>query len=195
MILNLVLLLGAVLWIAGEAMGFVAGGIGVADGWIACLGMTLAGAAIWCLKDLPDMGKPGRVGIVLVAFGCFVFAMGNIIMLTSGTLGELAADPAALEAGGTSYMAVVFTPLYFLGLVFVVSGLFAFALHFSRARGELLVAVIFALLGLIHFIRLPYALIAPLDQRYHIAASLLLAAALAGLALMRLRLRRKAQSV
>lgn len=191
MILTLLLALAAILWIVGEAMGYMAGGIGVTDGWIACLGMTLAGISIWCLKDLPGMGRPGRVGIVLVAFGCFVFAMGNIIMLTSGTLGELAVTPADLEAGKTSYMAVVFTPLYVLGLIFLVAGLFAFGLHF-QAEGQMLVAGIFALLGLIHMARLPYALAVILDQRYHSVAALLLAAALAGLAALRWRVGRRA---
>ncbi len=126
MILSLVLLLGCAVWVLGELATLATGGIGTVWGSIAATGMSLSAIGVFALKDLPGMGKPGRVGIVLSAFGAFSFAMVLIILLSSGALD-------AMAEGAIGYGDVVYTPFYILALVFTVCGLAAFALHFRAA--------------------------------------------------------------
>lgn len=135
MIVAAILLSGCVLWALGEAIMLTSGEITVVGGTIAAVGMALTGCGVWTLKDLPGMVRPGRVGIALSAFGAFSFAMVMIIVLTSGVLGEM-------RSGGVSYADIVFTPFYLLALLFVIAGLVAFALHFSKAPGAPLSAAL-----------------------------------------------------
>ncbi len=128
MILAAILLAGCALWALGEAIMLTGAQITVVGGSVATVGMVLAGCGIWTLKDLPGMVKPGRVGIVLSAFGAFSFAMVMIIVLTSGVVG-------AMAEGTVGHADIVFTPFYLLALAFVVAGLLAFAIHFSKAPG------------------------------------------------------------
>ena len=128
MIVAAILLAGCALWALGEAIMLTSGGITVTGGTLATLGMALAGCGIWTLKDLPGMARPGRVGIVLSAFGAFSFAMVMVIVLTSGVLAEMEADTIR-------YADIVYTPFFLLALVFIFAGLVAFAIHFSKAPG------------------------------------------------------------
>jgi hypothetical protein len=135
MILAAILLLGCALWALGEAIMLASDQITVLGGTIVTVGMVLAGCSIWTLKDLPGMARPGRVGIVLSAFGAFSFAMVMIIVLTSGVLG-------AMADGAVRHADIVFTPFYLLALMFVVAGMTAFAIHFKNAPGVSVVAAL-----------------------------------------------------
>lgn len=178
MILTVMLIAGTLLWAAGEAVALLNGTLQPADGWTACIGMLLAGAGVFALKDMPAMGKPGRVGIVLIAFGALTFSMVIIITLTSGTLGEL-------TRGTLSYADIVFTPVYFLAVVFAAAGLFALARHFLAIPSEKGLGWGLVGLGGLTGVR-PFIGAEP----YHMAVSLLLALALLGLGVRRLRMAR-----
>lgn len=129
MILALLLIAGAGLWLAGDLIALGSGAIGVGDGWLTTLGMTLAGTGIWSFRHIAGHGRAGRVGIVLTSFGAFSFAMVMIITLTSGVLG-------AMEAGEFGYGAIAVTPFFLLALVFVFAGLVALAIHCARSGGS-----------------------------------------------------------
>lgn len=168
MIVAAILLIGCALWALGEAIMLSSGQITVAGGTVATLGMVLAGCGVWTLKDLPGMARPGRVGIVLSAFGAFSFAMVMIIVLTSGVLG-------AMSAGTVGHADIVFTPFYLLALLFVVAGLIAFALHFSKAPGApAIAALVPAGLAVGHFLRLFVADLAVYHETLAIALALYL---------------------
>lgn len=181
MILAAILLFGCALWALGEAIMLTGGQIAVIGGSVATLGMALAGAGIWTLKDLPGMAKPGRVGIVLNAFGAFCFSMVMIIVLTSGVLG-------ALAEGQITHADIVFTPFYLLALVFVVAGLVAFAIHFRKAPGAPVTAALApAALAVGHFVRL----FVPDLVAYHETLSIALALYLGWLGVHRVALARR----
>ncbi len=147
MILSALLLAGCLLWALGELILLVSGQITVLGGTIATLGLMSVSAGIFALKDLPGMQKPGRVGIVLTAFGALSFAMVMIIILTSGVLG-------AMAQGAVRHADMVFTPFYLLALAFLVSGLVALAIHFrSRPDGRLWAALASGL-AIVHLARL-----------------------------------------
>ncbi|WP_421953022.1 hypothetical protein [Pelagibacterium sp.] len=180
MILAVFLLVGCALWALGEAIMLTGDQITVVGGTIATVGMTLAGASIWTLKDLPGMARPGRVGIVLSAFGAFSFAMVMIIVLTSGVLG-------AMAEGAVRHADIVFTPFYLLALAFIVVGMSAFAIHFKTAPGAGAVAALVpAGLAAGHLIRVFIADV----PAYHETLSVALALYLGWLGVRRIALAR-----
>ncbi|RDE09668.1 hypothetical protein [Pelagibacterium lacus] len=182
MILALVLIAGTLLWAGGEIAMLAAGGIMPTPGWIATLGLYVAGAGCFALKDLPAVARPGRVGIVLVAFGAISFATVMTIVLTSGLLG-------AMAEGAVGHAQMVYTPFYLLALVFMVAGLVALALHFRAAPGPQGAFWGAALLAVLTLARLVFASL-PL---YHEAVSALVALYLLWLGVIALR-RTTAQS-
>lgn len=175
MILTLILLAGCASWALGELIMLASGQISAAAGWAATLGIYVAGAGMFALKDLPTVGKAGRVGIALSAFGAFSFATVYTIILTAGVLG-------ALAEGSLRHAEMVFTPFYLLALAFAIAGLISLAIHF-RAAGDRVAmagAIFLAAAGLA---RLFLADIAP----YHELVSALSAFYFAALGARRLR--------
>lgn len=146
MVLSLLLIAGALGWLVAEAMALFSLGIGVADGTLGTVALFVLAAGIFALKDEPGMARPGRVGIVLVAFGALSFAMVLIITLTSGVLG-------AIANGEITYGAMVWTPFYLLALAFMVGGLAALGLHYRHRPGGMGLAIVFGVLGLAHLAR------------------------------------------
>lgn len=181
MILAVTLLFGCVLWALGEAAMLTGGQVTVLSGTMVTVGMVLVGCGIWTLKDLPGMVKPGRVGIVLNAFGVFSFAMVMIIVLSSGVLYEL-------QLGTVTFGDIVFTPFYLLALAFVIAGLVAFAIHFRVAPGApLTAALVPAALAVGHAARL----FTPDLVAYHETLSIALALYLGWLGVRRIALARQ----
>lgn len=176
MILALVLVVGCTLWAAGEAAMLLAGTIAVLPGWIATLGMYVAGGGLFALKDLPAMGRPGRVGIVLAAFGAFSFATVMTIVLTSGVLG-------AMAEGTLRHAEMVYTPFYLLAWAFTVAGLVGLAVHFRPLEGW---RRAFWGAGLLAFFSLLRVILADLPY-YHelVSAAVALYFAALGVALLR----------
>lgn len=146
MVLLLLLIAGSAGWMAAEIMALAAGGIGVADGTLGTAALFVLAAGLFALRTEPDMGREGRVGIVLVSFGAMSFAMVLIITLTSGVLG-------AIANGEIGYGAMVWTPFYLLALAFMVGGLVALGLHYRRQAGGLTLATAFGLLAVLHLAR------------------------------------------
>lgn len=145
MVLLLMLIAGSAGWMTAEAVALVAGGIGVADGTLGASALFVLAAGIFGLRTEPGMGRRGRVGIVLVAFGAMSFAMVLIITLTSGVLG-------AIASGEITYGAMVWTPFYLLALAFMAGGLVALGLHY-RQQGAMALAAVFAVLAALHLVR------------------------------------------
>lgn len=145
MVLLILLIAGALGWLAAETMALLAGGIGVTDGTLGAIALFILAAGVFALRTETGMGRQGRVGIVLVAFAAMSFAMVLIITLTSGVLG-------AIAAGEITYGAMVWTPFYLLALAFMVGGLAALGLHYG-AQGQRGLALILGVLALAHFSR------------------------------------------
>ncbi|SDG20907.1 hypothetical protein [Pelagibacterium luteolum] len=164
MILIYVLLAGSGLWAFGEIVMLSSGQAAAWAGWMATIGLYVAGAGMFALKDLPAMAKPGRVGIALSAFGAFSFATVYTIILTAGVLG-------AMADGTIAHAQMVYTPFYLLALAFAASGLVSLGLHF-RALGDRAGLAGATLLAILSLGRLILADVAA----YHEAVSILVAA-------------------
>ncbi|WP_116652490.1 hypothetical protein [Pelagibacterium sediminicola] len=145
MVLLLMFIAGSAGWMTAEAVALVAGGIGVADGTLGAIALFVLAAGIFGLQTEPGMGRQGRVGIVLVAFGAMSFSMVLIITLTSGVLG-------AIASGEITYGAMVWTPFYLLALAFTAGGLVALGLHY-RQQGATALAAVLGGLAALHLAR------------------------------------------
>lgn len=168
MVLFLLLIAGALGWAAAETMALLAGGIGVADGTLGTVALFVLAAGIFALRTEPGMDRPGRVGIVLVAFGAMCFAMVLIITLTSGVLG-------AIANGEITYGAMVWTPFYLLSLAFLVGGLAALGLHYRARPGGGMLAGALGGLAALHLLRAIFIESFGLHRGAAIATALLLA--------------------
>jgi hypothetical protein len=146
MLLEILLIAGALGWLASEAMALINQVIGVLDGTIGTIALFVLAAGVFALRNETGMARAGRVGIVLVSFAALSFAMVLIITLTAGVLG-------ALANGEITYGEIVWTPFYLLALVFMVGGLVGFGLHY-RAQGQTILAVVFGLVALAHLARI-----------------------------------------
>ncbi|MCD7058332.1 hypothetical protein [Pelagibacterium xiamenense] len=179
MILALLLIVSTLGWAGAEAVMLASGGVGVADGTVATVALFLVGAGIFAARSEPGMARAGRVGIVMIAFAALSYGMVMIIVLTSGTLG-------AIAAGEIGYGDVVLTPFYLLALIFLEAGLIGFALHFRAAPAPRWLAPAFAALAIAHAIRL----IVPGAFVWHAVANAAVALLLAYLGLRALERRR-----
>lgn len=165
-----------------ELVMLATGGISVTTGWIATFAFFAVGGGVFAVRTEPGMARAGRVGIVMIAFAAASLAMVMIIVLSSGTLG-------ALAAGEIGYGDIVLTPFYLLALIFLEAGLIAFTLHFAK-QGPAWLAPAFGALALVHAARLVFPGVFPL----HAAANVCLALMLVYLGLRALvRARRPAQ--
>ncbi|WP_404401130.1 hypothetical protein [Pelagibacterium halotolerans] len=182
MILAPLLILSALGWAGAEIAMLATGGVGAVPGTVATLALFLLGAGIFAARSEPDMVRAGRVGIVMTAFAALSYGMVMIIVLTSGTLG-------AIAAGEIGYGDVVLTPFYLLALVFLEAGLIGFAVHFAKAASApRWLARGFAALAIAHAVRL----FIPGVFWWHAAANIALALMLAYLGLRALdRVRRQ----
>ncbi len=166
MIFALVLVLGSIGLAVSQTLVLSSGDITPFNGTVAILAWTAIAMGIWGAKDLPQMARPGRVGVVMICFAALSFGMVMIITLTSGTLG-------ALQGGDIVYGDIVYTPFYVLALIFLVAGLAGFALHFL-ATGTHWLAAGCGILAIVHAGRLFIAEIIG----FHASADLALALAL-----------------
>lgn len=178
--LEIVLIAGALSWVASDAIALVNNGVGVLDGTIGTIGLFMVAAGIFALRTEPGMARQGRVGIVLVSFAALSFAMVQIITLTSGVLG-------AIDNGEITYGAMVWTPFYLLALVFMIGGLIGLGLHF-RTQGQTALAVAVGALAIAHLARI----FAYEAFWLHTGAGVAMALMLVTLGLRRLRARKAA---
>jgi hypothetical protein len=146
MVLLVLLIAGALGWLIAETLALISGGIGIADGTLGTVALFCLAAGMFVLRTEPGMGRPGRVGIVLVSFAAMSFAMVLIITLTSGVLG-------AIANGEITYGAMVWTPFYLLALAFMVGGLVGLGLHYRAQAGGRVITIVFGLLTLAHLSR------------------------------------------
>lgn len=167
MIIALLLILAALAWAGAELAMLAGGGVGIIDGTVATVALFLIGAGIFAARTEPGMARPGRVGIVMLAFAAFSYAMVMIIVLTSGTLG-------AIAAGEIGYGDIVLTPFYLLALLFLATGLAAFVVHFLRT-GPRWLATVFAAAALAHVAQLVFPGAFGLAALAHASLALVLA--------------------
>lgn len=179
MIFPLLLITGALFWLIGESLMLLEGGPGIVNGTLIGVALSIVAIGIWAFRDAIGMSRPGRSGIVLLCFGLVSLAMVQIIILTSGTLG-------ALMSGEISYGDMVLTPFYLLAILFMVTGLGGFALHYRRdGSAPRWIALGFAALALVQFTRIFLPGAVPLHGIADIGVAVLLA--LLGVDLLRQR--------
>ncbi len=147
MILTLLLVAGALGWLAAETLALAAGGIGVVDGTIGTIALFMLAIGVFSFRTEPGMARAGRVGIVLSSFAAMSFAMVLIITLTSGVLG-------AIANGEITYGTMVWTPFYLLALAFAIGGLVALGLHYRAQPNGVWLAAILGLLAFAHLSRM-----------------------------------------
>lgn len=171
MITALLLLAGALLMVADQALALVAGVPGSPGGGRWALALGLAAIGLWTLRDEKSLDRTGRVGVAMTSFG--LASMATVALMAMG-------------AGGPSEAEIAPTPFYLMALVFLVAGLLGFALQTWRAPAlPRALAALPAGLALLHLLR-PFLAGADLVVA---AANLGLGLALLGLAAVLLRRR------
>lgn len=108
---------GAVLLGAGESLALAAGGIETLNGTLSTLGYLAVAAGIWALKSEPGLGRVGRVGVLMTAFGMAAFGTAMILAMSAGIRFE--ADIAT-------------TPFVLMAAFFLIIGLGGLAAFFWR---------------------------------------------------------------